>query len=102
MRMTIKKYSQEEKDAIIAEYNLSGKGLFSFYTEKKKTGGVPSFQTLRKWIDDSKPATTSSTNLYQEFTQSLLPQDVDKKYIAFLEAKVTSLQARIAELEKGN
>lgn len=97
--MAIRTYSPEEKDSLVSEFNLSGKNLFTFYNEKKKARDMPSFQDLRRWIDDSKPTTTTTTKLYQEFTQILLPQDSDKKYIAFLEKKVTSLQARIAELE---
>lgn len=97
--MVIKSHTQEEKDALIAEFNLSGKNLFAFYIENEKTGRLPLFTILREWINASKPSISNKTTLYHEFTQNLLPNDVDKQYIAYLETKVTCLEARIAELE---
>ena len=97
--MAIESYTQEEKDALITEFKLSGKNLFTFYIENKKTGKLPLLTTLREWINSSIPGVSTTTTLYQEFAQNFLPEDIDKQYIAFLEAKVTILESRIAELE---
>ncbi|MNC77239.1 hypothetical protein D3C75_1291460 [compost metagenome] len=43
-----------------------------------------------------------NSSLLAEFQQSLLPEDVQAKYIAFLEAKVSSLSNELEALQAEN
>ncbi len=43
-----------------------------------------------------------NSSLLAEFQQTLLPEDVQAKYIAFLEAKVSGLTAELEALQEEN
>ncbi len=43
--MAIESYTQEEKDALITEFKLSGKNLFTFYIENKKPASLAAAKT---------------------------------------------------------
>jgi hypothetical protein len=89
-----------------AAYKANGGSLAKFRSEGATSDSdFPSYATLVAWTKGSEPtekksvSAASSGGLYDEFTATLLPEDLDKKYIKFLEGKVTELQERIRELE---
>lgn len=97
-----KRYKPEEREALIAEYNLSGAAMTTFC----KMPGKPSYQVFKKWIegDDSpkgstgsKPSGASSRtamSLRDEFNASR-----DDAYLIFLKEKATELRTQIAAVE---
>lgn len=96
-----KRYTPEEREVLIAEYNLSGAAMTAFC----KQPGKPSYQVFKKWIegDDgpkaagSKPTSASSRTgltLRQEFEATQ-----DAAYLAFLKTKASDLRTRLSALE---
>lgn len=100
--MANKKFTEEEKAKLIDEYRGSGLSMSAF-CEKK---GEPSYPTFSKWVKSygsigSVSAASSGSydgKLYGEFTQTLIPDDADKRYIRFLEGKVKELEVEVARL----
>ena len=81
-----KRYTPEDREALIAEYNLSGAAMTAFC----KQPGKPSYQVFKKWLDGddapkasgSKPSGASSRtamSLRDEFNASR-----DDAYLIFL------------------
>jgi hypothetical protein len=98
------RYTEEQKQALIEEYNSSGKSLSKFCSEQ----GKPSYAIMNKWLKDSgvevrqlsrSTAVGNDSGLFSEFTQSLMPDDVQSKYISFLEKRVRDLEAQLASTD---
>lgn len=97
--MASKSYTAEEKAAWVAKFHMSDDGMFSF-ANKEKENGCPSLVTLKGWVEKaggSVAPKAKANPLQAEFQASLLPQgeELQKKYIAFLEAKVLKLEAEL-------
>lgn len=93
-----KRYTEEEKQALIAEFNGSGMSLSGFCMQKDK----PSYQVMTKWLKGTSIPARQVSNavgrdsaLFAEFTKSLMPDDVQTKYIAYLEKRVRELEAQL-------
>ncbi|MEN2393596.1 hypothetical protein [Pseudomonas halotolerans] len=100
-----KRYTPEEKQKLIEEFNASGKSLNAFCKEP----GRPSYPVFTKWVKPtaenlSSPVSSEAYNpsLYAQFQQTLMPEDPRDKYIDFLEQKVVDLTAKLDELLKDN
>lgn len=97
------RYTQEDKDAFVAEYNTSGMSLSAFCMQQ----GKPSYVVMNKWVKGTTGVDVRQVGnsvgkdsaLFADFTKSLLPDDVQTKYIAFLEKRVRELEAKLSELE---
>jgi len=98
------RYTEEQKQALIEEYNSSGKSLSKFCSEP----GKPSYPIMNKWLKDSgvevrqlsrSTAVGNDSGLFSEFTQSLMPDDVQLKYVSFLEKRVRDLEAQLASTD---
>lgn len=93
------RYTDEQKQKFIADFKASGMGITPFLAQD----GMPSYPVFSRWLKASEAGKTTgdavgnSGSLHDEFMASLLPVDVDKKYIAFLEKKVATLEAQLAE-----
>lgn len=96
-----KRYAPDEREALIAEFNLSGAAMTAFC----KLPGKPSYQVFKKWLegDDapkatgSKPSSASSKtglNLRAEFQATQ-----DAAYLVFLKEKAAELRIQIAAVE---
>ncbi|VVP91820.1 hypothetical protein PS914_03201 [Pseudomonas fluorescens] len=96
-----KRYTLEEREALIAEYNLSGAAMTAFC----KQPGKPSYQVFKKWLDGddapkasgSKPSSASSRtglSLRQEFEATQADA-----YLAFLKTKASDLRTQLSALE---
>lgn len=96
-----KRYTPEDREALIAEYNLSGAAMTAFC----KQPGKPSYQVFKKWLDGddapkasgSKPSGASSRtamSLRDEFNASR-----DDAYLIFLKEKAADLRTQIAAVE---
>ena len=96
-----KTYTQEEKEALISAFNDSKRSMNAFLSLLKiQQKDAPAYPTFKKWVDEAKatkPSLKANSSLYAEFQQSLVPEDPRDQYIAFLEAKVAELQAKLAE-----
>lgn len=97
------RYTDEQKQALVGEYEGSGLSLSAFCMQQ----GKPSYQVMTKWVKGagatprqvSSNAVGKDSALFAQFTQSLLPDDVQTKYIAYLEKRVRELEAQLAEQE---
>lgn len=97
------RYTEEEKQAIITEFHESGLAMAAFCGSP----GKPSIQTLKGWMDKAGGGAVRNvintpgkdSGLFADFTKSLLPDDVQTKYIAFLEKRVRELEGKLAEFE---
>lgn len=95
-------YTVDEKAAWVTKFHMSDDGMFTF-ANKEKENGCPSLVTLRSWVEKASgdfaahTAKAKSSPLQAEFQASLLPKgdELQKKYIAFLEAKVLKLEAEL-------
>ena len=97
------RYTEEQKQALIDEYQNSGMSLSKFCIQ-----GKPSYAIMNKWLKDSgvevrqlsrSTAVGNDSGLFSEFTQSLMPDDVQSKYISFLEKRVRDLEAQLASTD---
>lgn len=98
------RYTTERKEELIAEYHASGMSLSKFCMQQ----GKPSYAIVSKWLKDSgsdarqmsrSTAVGNDSGLFSEFTQSLMPDDVQLKYISFLEKRVRDLEAQLASTD---
>lgn len=96
-----KRYTPEVREALIAEFHLSGAAMTAFC----KQPGKPSYQVFKKWLDGddapkasgSKPSGASSRtamSLRDEFNASR-----DDAYLIFLKEKAADLRTQIAAVE---
>ena len=106
------RYADEQKQALIEEYQTSGMSLSRFCSPQ----GKPSYAVMSKWIkaeggvvaySDPHVRQVSRSNsvggdsgLFTEFTKSLMPDDVQTRYIAFLEKRVRELEAQLAQKDE--
>ena len=97
------RYTTEQKQALIDEYNSSGKSLSKFCIQAKT-----SYATMNKWLKDSgvevrqlsrSTSVGKDSALFSEFTQSLMPADAQQQYIVFLEKRVRDLEAQLASTD---
>lgn len=102
---TAKRYSQEEKEALIAKYNMEGRPSMTVFAKQNDI----SYQTFKKYLEDAEgtaaPAASSarsdkSGSLRDQFRASLLPANEDQKYIKWLEDEVASLKAQLAQFQE--
>lgn len=96
------RYTDEQKKALIQEYEASGMSLSRFCSQQ----GKPSFTVVSKWLKGagiegkqiSAPSSVGNDSaLFSEFTKSLMPDDVQVRYIAFLEKRVRELEQQLAQ-----
>ncbi|WP_448092699.1 hypothetical protein [Pseudomonas lini] len=101
-----KTYTNEQIEAIIAEYKKSGKGITLFCKER---GHKPAYQTLKGWLDaagvSSGPKATvsnaGSTVVQTDFKAMKEVFEQQKKaYADNLNGVIDGLKAKIAELQK--
>ena len=98
------RYTPEQKAAYVAEYNTSGMSLSAFCMQQ----GKPSYVVMSKWVKETTGAVVrqvgnavgKDSGLFADFTKSLLPDDVQTKYIAFLEKRVRELEAKVTGLSE--
>ncbi|MGG6259059.1 hypothetical protein ACQ259_02985 [Stutzerimonas stutzeri] len=99
------RYADEQKQALIEEYQTSGMSLSRFCSQQ----GKPSYAVMSKWIKaEGEPVRQISRSnsvggdsaLFTEFTKSLMPDDVQTRYIAFLEKRVRELEAQLAQKDE--
>lgn len=97
------RYTTGQKEDLIAEYRNSGMSLSKFCIQAKT-----SYATMNKWLKDSgvevrqlsrSTSVGKDSALFSEFTQSLMPDDVQLKYISFLEKRVRDLEAQLASTD---
>lgn len=102
---TAKRYSQEEKEALIAKYNMEGRPSMTVFAKQNDI----SYQTFKKYLEDAEGTTTpaassprsdKSGSLRDQFRASLLPANEDQKYIKWLEDEVASLKAQLAQFQE--
>lgn len=98
-----KRYTAEEREVLLAEYNLSGMALTAFC----KLEGKPSYPVFKKWVEDAsgdaptKAAPKAASSLLAEFEQVLAQEETrEQKFLKFLKEKQKSLQAELAEVER--
>jgi transposase-like protein len=98
------RYTEEQKQNLISEYEASGMSLSKFCSQQDR----PSYAIMSKWIQSSglearqlsrATAVGSDSALFSEFTQSLMPDDVQVKYIRFLEKRIRDLEAQLTKTE---
>lgn len=91
-----KGYTNEQVEAILAEYKASGDGITVFC---KKRDHKPSYQTLKGWLDiagevsaakQATPAPAAPTSL----------ADAEAAYKANIQSVITALEKREQELSK--
>lgn len=95
-----KRYTPEDREALIAEFHLSGAAMTAFC----KQPGKPSYQVFKGWLEGnapraagSKPSSASSRTgltLRQEFEATQ-----DAAYLAFLKTKASDLRTQLSALE---
>lgn len=99
------RYADEQKQTLIEEYQASGMSLSRFCSQQ----GKPSYAVMSKWIKaEGEPVRQvsrsntvgSDSGLFTEFTKSLMPEDVQTRYIAFLEKRVRELEAQLAQKDE--
>ncbi|WP_073672279.1 hypothetical protein [Pseudomonas aeruginosa] len=97
-----KRYTEEEKAALIEEFHSSGVSMSAFC----KQDGKPSYPVFSKWLDKGERAGVGASvasydsKLFDEFTKTIMPEDVDKRYIRYLEGKVGELEEKVRQLEE--
>jgi transposase-like protein len=105
-----RRYTPEEKEAIIAEFSRSGKAITTFIKER---GGKPAYQVFKGWIEGgtmpkasgSKTPSALSTDFMAEFEaeqeaarNAALKQFLNKKRKTLVDA-LAALDAELAKLE---
>jgi len=103
-----KRYTAEEREVLIAEYNLSSmNGMGMTLTAFCKQPGKPSYPIFKKWLEDAsgdapvKGASKVAGSLQAEFEQVLAQEETkEQKFLKFLKAKQIELQAALAEVER--
>ncbi|MCY1305944.1 hypothetical protein D9M70_557740 [compost metagenome] len=93
---TAKRYTQADREALIAEYNLGGMAITAFC----KLPGKPAYQVFKKWLEDAAGTAVpkkTATSLYAEFQAN--EEREDARFLRFLKGKRAELQAALAEVE---
>ncbi|WP_338807636.1 hypothetical protein V8U11_15930 [Pseudomonas chlororaphis] len=96
-----KRYTQEEREALIAEFNLSGAAMTAFC----KMPGKPSYQVFKKWIegDDAPKASGSKTSSASSRTGLTLRQKFEATqataYLNFLKGEAAELRTQLSAIE---
>ncbi|MNN52520.1 hypothetical protein D3C81_1672250 [compost metagenome] len=100
-----KRYTQDEREALIAEYNLSGAAMTAFC----KLPGKPSYQVFKKWIEGDEPkgvkvssaSSRTGLTLRQKFeaTQAAAYLQFLKNEAADLRTQLSAIEGEIQKLE---
>ncbi|MCE1116556.1 hypothetical protein [Pseudomonas sp. NMI795_08] len=99
-----KRYSDQERAAVIKEFRASGLTLSNFCKQR----GKPSYQIVKAWLSESITASTEEyfpMNLHQRTSpdqshlESFSPTNGDA-YINFLYSKLAELRNQLAFLEQ--
>jgi transposase-like protein len=91
-----KRYTPEEREALIAEYNLSGLSINAFCKQE----GKPAYQVFKKWIEGTghsggAPASSrTGLSLKEEFQARQ-----EDAYKAFLKEKIAELEGQLAAVK---
>lgn len=95
-----KRYTELEKEALIAEFKLSGAAMTAFC----KMPGKPSYQVFKRWMegDDPKGSSTKPSSASSRTAMSLRDEfnaSRDDAYLIFLKEKAAELRTQIAAVE---
>lgn len=101
---TAKRYNDEERQALIARYNLEGRPSMTVFAKQNDI----SYQTFKKFLEEAEGTNTPKASsarsdkagsLRDQFRATLLPENEDQRYIKWLEDEVASLKAQLAQFQ---
>lgn len=103
--MRIKRYSDEERQALVAKYRMEGNPPLTVFAKENRIAYV----TLKRFIDEVESTGTDvapipqpkrverSGSLREQFRSQLLPDNEKELYIRWLEDRVKYLEGELAQ-----
>ncbi|WP_416311362.1 hypothetical protein [Pseudomonas sp. W03] len=90
-----KRYTPEEREALIAEFNLSGLSINAFCKQE----GKPAYQVFKNWLEGTghsggAPVSRTGLSLKEEFQARQ-----EDAYKAFLKEKIAELEGQLAAVK---
>lgn len=108
--MRIKRYSDEERQALVAKYRMEGNPPLTVFAKENRIAYV----TLKRFIDEVDGTSTSvaptpqpqrverAGSLREQFRSQLLPDNEKDLYIRWLEDRVKFLEGELSQFTENS